>query len=84
MSVYLDEPGQAERKIGDGKDVALAVSGGIPYVAWVNGTKVQAWLNGKLETLAAAGAFPSLTSLPGAGVLAAWEENGGIQIRRLP
>jgi len=84
QSVFLDEPGHAETRIGTGKDVALAVDGDRPYAAWVNGTKVEAWLDGKLVTLAESGAFPSLTALAGGGVLAAWEENGGIQIRRLP
>lgn len=83
-NVFLAEPGQAEKQIGSGKDVALALSGGRTYVAWVDGTKVEAWTDGKVEQLAASGAFPSLTSLPGSGVLAAWEEEGTVRIRRLP
>lgn len=82
--VYLAEPGKPEKPIGTGKDVALALSGGKTYVAWVNDSKVEIWTDGKIEPLADTGAFPALTSLPGGGVLAAWEESGGIQIRRLP
>ena len=50
----------------------------------MNGTKLESWIDGKVEQLANAGAFPSLSGLPGGGVLAAWEESGAIEIRRLP
>jgi len=83
-SVFLDEPGQPERQVGAGKDIALALSGNRTYVAWVDGTKVEAWDDGKMEPLSDSGAFPSLAALPSGGILAAWEENGGIRIRRLP
>ncbi len=63
--------------------MALALSGNRTYVAWVNGSKVETWIDGKVELLSNAGAFPSLASLPGGGVLAAWEENGAVQIRTL-
>lgn len=82
--VFLAEPGRPEKQIGAGKDIALALSGNRTYVAWVDGTKLDVWIDGKVEQLAANGAYPSLVSLPAGGVLAAWEENGAIQIRRLP
>ena len=82
--VFLDEPGRAEKRIGAGKDVALATSGDRTYVAWTNGVAIELWNGGKIEVLAKTGAFPSLVSLTHGGVLAAWEEDGGIQIRRLP
>jgi hypothetical protein len=37
-----------------------------------------------LEVLSDSGAFPSLCTLRAGGVLAAWEANGAIEIRRLP
>jgi len=83
-NVFLSEPGQPEKQVGTGKDVALALSGDRTYVSWVNGTKVEAWIDGKVELLSSAGAFPSLSTLPGGGVLAAWEDNGAVQIRLLP
>jgi len=83
-NVFLEEPGQPERPIGTGKDVALALSGNRAYVAWADGPNVEVWIEGKVERLSTAGAFPSLSSLPGGGVLAAWEENGAVEIRRLP
>ena len=83
-NVFLAEPGQSERQVGTGKDVALALSGNRAYALWSNGTKLEAWNDGKVEVLSSAGAFPSLCALPAGGVLAAWEENGAIEIRRLP
>jgi hypothetical protein len=83
-NVFLAEPGKAERQIGSGKDIALAISGNRTYVAWVDGTTVDVWTDGKVEPLADGGAFPSLVSLPGGIVLAAWEEKGAVQVRRLP
>ena len=83
-TVFLAEPGKPERQAGTGKDVALALSGGRAYALWVNGTKLESWIDGKVDQLSGAGAFPALSALPGGGVLAAWEENGAIEIRRLP
>ncbi|HTX52301.1 MAG TPA: sialidase family protein [Candidatus Baltobacteraceae bacterium] len=82
-SVFLAEPGRSEAQIGTGKDVALTVNAGRTYVMWVNGAAIEAWTGGKAEVLAKSGAFPSMTSLPQGGVLAAWEQDGGIEIRRL-
>lgn len=81
-NVFLAEPG-TERQIGTGKDVALVRSGDRDYVIWSNGSAIEAWVNGKVEMLSKTGAFPAIVSLPHGGVLAAWEENGGIQIRSL-
>ena len=82
--IFLDQPGQPEKQVGAGKDIALALSGARTYLAWVDGARVEVWIDGKLEQLAANGAFPSLTALPGGGALAAWEEDGAVQVRRLP
>ena len=82
--IFLAEPGHPERQVGTGKDVALALSGDRAYALWSNGSRLEAWNGGKVEVLSAAGAFPSLCSLPSGGALAAWEENGAIEIRLLP
>jgi len=82
--VFLAEPGHAEQQMGTGKDVALALSGARTYVAWVDTSAVKVWVDGEVETLSTAGAFPALLGLPGGEALAAWEEAGAIQLRRLP
>jgi hypothetical protein len=82
--IYMAEPGQPERKIGEGKDVALAAGGDAVYAAWIKGTQLVLWNSGKRETIASQAAFPNLTALPGGGALLAWEENNGISLKRLP
>lgn len=82
--VFIDQPGNPENKIGEGKDVTVAASGSTVYAAWIQGTQLVLWTSGKQKTMASQAAFPNLTGLPGGGALLAWEENGGISVRRLP
>ena len=84
-SVYVAEPGQPEKAIGIGKDVALAVGKKGPYVAWVNSTSVEVHTPGasRPAKLSEKGAFPALTALADGSVLAAWEEDGAIVTRQL-
>jgi hypothetical protein len=82
--IFLAEPGQPEKSIGEGKDVAIAASQGRIYALWLEGTQLVAWIDGRTEVLAEKGALPAVTALPAGGVLAAWEEDGGISVRRLP
>jgi hypothetical protein len=82
--LFLDEPGQQEQKLGEGKDVTLAASHDRVAAVWVKDSQLHAWIDGKAEVLAPQAAFPNLVALPGGGFLAAWEENGAIETRRLP
>ena len=82
--IFLDELGQAETKIGDGKDVTLAVAGGAPYAAWIKDSRLILWHSGKQEEISALAAFPYLAALPAGGVLLAWEANNGIAVKRIP
>ena len=81
--VYIDEPGQPEKLMGAGKDVAIVASGEKIYAIWTSAGAIVAWTADKSMELAKSGAFPTLTSLTDGGVLAAWEENGAIVTRRL-
>src|ERR1039458_964181 len=81
-SLYVASPGQAETRMGDGKDVALALDGDGAHAVWTNGTKIESWSAGRTEVLSSSGAFPSIVSLPGGGVVVAWDEDGGIAVRR--
>jgi hypothetical protein len=80
--LFADEPGQPEQRLGEGKDVALTLSGKRVYAIWTSGSGIQLWGNGRASVLSGQGAFPTLCPLAG-GALAAWEENGAIEIRRL-
>src|SRR5688572_21222759 len=81
--IFTAEPGKPETRLGEGKDVTLAASEGQIYALWVKGTQLVAWIGGRTEILAEKSAFPALTALPNGGVLASWEENGGISLRPL-
>jgi hypothetical protein len=79
--LYLAEPGRPEQRIGTGKDVALARTARGVWTAWTSKTgAIEARRPGAAtQTLAAEGAFVSLTPLPGGNVLAAWERSGAIE-----
>jgi hypothetical protein len=83
MEIFLAEPGQKEKKLGGGMDVALAANHGETFVLWTQRGAVVRVSGGTTEVLGEGGAFPVITSLPGGGALAAWEENGVIRTRRL-
>ena len=79
-TVYLDEPGQPETPLGEGKDVAITLSAKGAYVAWtgVSGIELQKPDREAPITISPAGSFPALTTLPDGRVLAAWEQDGKI------
>ena len=80
QTVYLDELGQAEVPLGEGKDVALAVSAKGPYVAWTNtaGIEIHQPSQSQPTCLSPKGSFPALTELSNGSILAAWEQDGNI------
>lgn len=82
--VFLAEPGKPEVRIGVGKDVALAAGGSKTIAAWIHEGGLEVWEDGQVRHVADNAAFPTLAVLPGGAALAAWEENGGIGLRRLP
>jgi hypothetical protein len=83
--VYLAEPGAADRRIGAGKDVALAQGKRGTYVAWTRETGLEVLTPGagSAVPLATEGAFVTLLPLADGGVLAAWEAHGAIETKHL-
>ena len=84
--VFLAEPGHAEYRMGQGKDVALAVSPSGTYVIWSGAKGLQLWKTG-IETplaLGSTGSYPTLVTLPDGSVLAAWESKGAIHLEKMP
>jgi hypothetical protein len=80
--IFLAKEGDPETRLGIGKDVALVAQGAKVFAIWTHAGGIELWESGKVASLSKTGAFPALTSLPGGGVLAAWEENGAISLRR--
>lgn len=50
---------------------------------WSREGGIELWESGQVELLSETGAFPAPTRPADGGVLAAWEENGAIALRRL-
>jgi hypothetical protein len=83
--VYLTEPGKAEKKIGTGKDVALARGKRGAYVAWTQGTGLELMTpqSSSPIALASEGSFVNLIALSDGSVIAAWESSHGIETKRV-
>ena len=83
--IFLAE-GTTERRIGPGKDVALARGGKHEtYLAWTTDGGIEALTPKSAEpfNLAKVGGFATLVALEGGGVLAAWETHDSIEMKRL-
>lgn len=83
--VFLARPGKPERRIGTGKDVAIASARNGLYVAWSNGPHLEILTPGAANPvpLADQGAFVNLAALPDGGVLAAWEADGSVRVEKV-
>lgn len=82
--LFLAEPGKPETKIGRGRDIAVTASKAKTYAAWIEDNRLTLWVDGKTEPLAESASFPTLTALPDGGAIAAWEQDGGISVQRIP
>ena len=83
LDIFLAEPGQPEARLGKGHDVALAATREHTYALWVENSELISWIDGRSETLAAKAAMPAIAVLATGGVLAAWEDAGGISVAAL-
>ena len=82
--IYLAPAGKPETKLGAGQDVALGANRLGLYAIWSTAGGIVARLPGASEnaSLSNAGAFPAIVTMGDGGMLAAWEENGGIAVKR--
>jgi hypothetical protein len=83
--IYLAKEGEPEVRLGAGQDVALAANPKGIWTIWTEGKAVDALLPSASQParLSDDGAFPSIVALHNGRVIAAWEENGSIAIRKL-
>lgn len=84
--VYLDTAGQPETRIGTGTDPSISAGASGVFAIWSTPSGLLAKVPGKADPveLGAKGSFPDIVALPRTGALAAWEDNGRIEIRRVP
>jgi hypothetical protein len=82
-SVFVDRPGEPEREIGQGTDVAIASGADGLYAIWTTPEAIVALKPGdaKPRSLGGKGTFPAIAALPNGGALAAWESDGKISIQ---
>jgi hypothetical protein len=83
QELFVAEAGQPESRIGTGMDVALAASHGKLFAVWNHAGVIESWSGDNPRTLSHSGAFPTIAALPAGGALAAWEENGKIEVSRI-
>jgi hypothetical protein len=82
--VFIAEAGKPEIKVGTGQDVAFAANNQGLYAVWSTPAGIELHVPNAMKPthLSSAGAFPTIVTLPDGGMLAAWEENGGIATAR--
>lgn len=83
--IYLSlKPGE-EVLLGEGKDPAVAISGGITYAGWTSPKGLMMWRSdtSAVVSLDTSGAFLQLARVAGGQVLAAWETGRGIKTKLL-
>jgi hypothetical protein len=84
-SVFLDRPGEREKEIGEGTDVAISANARGPYVIWTARGSIEALTPGASQprVMGAKGAFPAIAALAGGGAVAAWESDGKIAVETI-
>lgn len=83
--IYTAGSRGAEKKLGTGKDPAIAVGRSGTYIAWTSASTIQLISPGKEDpaTLSSEGAYPQLLPLPSGKVLATWEAKGTLAVEVL-
>jgi hypothetical protein len=82
--VYLAEPGKPEVRLGAGENIALAANAKGAYSVWSSARGIEALMPGaKPIVISDKGAFPAIVALPDGAVLAVWEDDNAIAVRRL-
>jgi BNR repeat protein len=78
-AIFLAAPSAPERRIGDGRDPAIAVYGRTVEAAWTTDGAVT-FARGDERTTIGPGRFPALLAL-GDRTLLAWEHDGSVHVR---
>lgn len=81
-SVYVDRPGQPEKAVGDGTDVAITANSRGAYVMWTTPDSIEVLTPGATQAhaLGSKGAFPAVAAFADGGAIAAWESDGRIAV----
>ncbi len=83
--VFLAAPDGTEKRLGTGKDVAIAKAKRGTYVAWTKDGAIEILPPNAAaaEALSPKGGFATLLPLPDGAVLAAWETQATVETKRI-
>jgi hypothetical protein len=82
--IYLDQPGDSEQLLSEGKDAGIAATKRQAIVVWTGSNgQIQSFAttDRQVKELDSAGAFPVIAALGDDGFLAAWEHEGEIRFK---
>jgi hypothetical protein len=79
-AVYLSTSLVAERRVGTGRDPAIAAAGGVLELAWSSASRIMFMRGREAPEALGPGRFPAILSLEDRTVLA-WEDQGIVTVR---
>jgi hypothetical protein len=84
-SVFLDRPGEPEREVGEGTDVAVTANGRGVYAIWTTPESIELLKpgEGRARAIGVKGAFPAVAAFANGGAVAAWENDGRIDVETI-
>ncbi len=80
--LFTAVPGEAETKIGEGKDIAIALTDRALYAIWSKGGEIELKTPTQSKTMGR-GAFPAIVSLGNGSVIGAWENEGKLIVQQI-
>src|SRR5215469_4901923 len=84
--IFIASPGEQEKKIGEGIDVAASAGTKGAFAAWTTPDGIRAWMPGRggAITISQKGSFPAIAGLSDGRAVVAWEDDGKIVVQVLP
>ena len=78
--IFIANPGEQERKIGEGIDVAVSAGAKGAFAAWATPDGIRALMPGRGSaiTVSQKGSFPAIAGLSDGRAAVAWEDDGKI------
>jgi hypothetical protein len=84
--IFIASPGEREKKIGEGIDVAVSAGTKGAFAAWTTPDGIRALMPGRGDptTISQKGSFPAIAGLSDGRAVVAWEDDGKIVVHVLP
>ena len=84
--IFIASPGEREKKIGEGIDVAVSAGTKGAFAAWTTPDGIRALMPGRggATSISQKGSFPAIAGLSDGRAVVAWEDNGKIVVQVVP